>query len=80
MRIAYYRVISPGSDCFRSLPREIDRISRGREKEEEGEEKPGVLFVRTMSPAGDFFVGGRFLLPARGEETSPRVGRRNEAT
>ncbi|RZS12635.1 hypothetical protein BHM03_00044109 [Ensete ventricosum] len=30
---------------------------------------------RDPSPAGDFFVGRRFLLPVREEETSPCVGR-----
>ncbi|RWW08565.1 hypothetical protein GW17_00027982 [Ensete ventricosum] len=49
--------------------------------EEEGEVKHGVhvaLRPRDPSPAGDFFIGGLFLL-VWGEEMS-RMGRRNEAT
>ncbi|RWW80025.1 hypothetical protein BHE74_00011683, partial [Ensete ventricosum] len=48
---------------------------------EEGEVKHGVhvaLRPRDPSPAGDFFIGGLFLL-VWGEEMS-RMGRRNEAT
>ncbi|RZR99164.1 hypothetical protein BHM03_00028668, partial [Ensete ventricosum] len=48
--------------------------------EEEGEVKHGVhvaLRPRDPSPAGDFFIGGLFLL-VWGEEMS-RMGRRNEA-
>ncbi|RWW21465.1 hypothetical protein GW17_00014379 [Ensete ventricosum] len=51
-----------------------DGSSQGREKEEEREEegeKP-----RVHQPVAH----GQFLLPVQGEETSPRVGRRNEAT
>ncbi|RRT53789.1 hypothetical protein B296_00032055, partial [Ensete ventricosum] len=62
-------------------------ISRGREKEEEGEEKLGVVLlfpcaIRCLcnpSPASKEIAHGRFLLPMRGEEMSPRVGKRNEA-
>ncbi|RWW35133.1 hypothetical protein GW17_00000058 [Ensete ventricosum] len=63
-------------------------ISRGREKEEEVEEKLGVVLlfpcaIRCLcnpSPASKEIARGRFLLPMRGEEMSPRVGKRNEAT
>ncbi|RZS10872.1 hypothetical protein BHM03_00042148, partial [Ensete ventricosum] len=59
-------------DFERSQPREGERRR----------EEPGFLlgFVARSPRVALFVARGRFLLPVRGEETSPRVGRTNEAT
>ncbi|RWV81280.1 hypothetical protein GW17_00057313 [Ensete ventricosum] len=50
-------------------------ISKGREKKKEKKNmETTLLFACTIRRHG------RFLLPARGEETSPPVERRNETT
>ncbi|RWW30654.1 hypothetical protein GW17_00004759 [Ensete ventricosum] len=62
-------------DCRQSI---LGGISRGREKEEEGEENlesDAALCPRDPSHAGDFFSprGEKKRLPARGEGTRLRA-------
>ncbi|RZR80340.1 hypothetical protein BHM03_00006365 [Ensete ventricosum] len=68
-------LLSGGNGRFRPSPANFERYLRGREKEEEENmEISSSDPPHDPSPMGDFFS----LLGV--EETSPRVGRRNEAT
>ncbi|RWW85564.1 hypothetical protein BHE74_00005748 [Ensete ventricosum] len=53
-------------------------VEGGRKKKRE-KNTWSPLHPIDLSPTGDFFADERFLLPARGEEKSPCVGRRNKA-
>ncbi|RZS11017.1 hypothetical protein BHM03_00042270, partial [Ensete ventricosum] len=73
--IARYQAVPLIGAVFAPLPLKIDfdrrlpisgGISRGREKEEVGEEKPGDWHCSSPTRS---VARGRFLLPARGEET-----------
>ncbi|RZR92236.1 hypothetical protein BHM03_00020542 [Ensete ventricosum] len=69
-------------------PREKEEEGEEEEREEKGEPRDPALLFRSRAVVeasrGDFFsphgLLEMFVLPVQGEETSPRMGRRNKAT